>query len=122
MINEEYINKVLNFEGLLVADVKEWNTKANAIHRGWTDLGEVFNKLAGWEATTLDDGFPILKPKNDPEDVCSYIYVTTSLHNVPQFNVNICTEIDAEYGEPFYSSYTCTYAPDLMPLLIAFGV
>lgn len=122
MINEEWINKVLTFEGLLAADVKDWNTRANGLHRAWTDLGRVFNEMSGWEVTELDDGFPMLKPKGADNETCSYIHVTTNQNNVPRFVASIVTEIDDEWGEPYYSCYETYHAPDLLPLLIAFGV
>lgn len=122
MITDEFINSVLAYEGLLGADINEYSSKAGGYHRGWKDLGRAFSEISGWEATKLDDGFPILAPKGADLETSSYIYVNVNEYNVPRFTVNVVTEIDAEWGEPFYSTYDCTYAPDLMPLLIAFGV
>lgn len=122
MITEEFLNRVLDYEGLLAADVKEYSTEANGIHRGWKELDRAFKDISGWEAVQLEDGFPMLKPKGADTETCSYIHVDTNQNHVPRYIANIVVEIDEVYGEPFYSVYTCTFAPDLLPLLIAFGV
>jgi hypothetical protein len=121
-ISEEFIDQAIRFDGLLPEDKGEYGSRANTIKRGWQAIESAFQDINGWEARELSDGFPCLMPIGADDRFSSYIYVASNENYVPVLTAAICTDIDYEWGEPWYSNYQTYNAKDLIPLLIAFGV